>query len=82
MQKRVLVVEDNSMVRGMLKMALERRKYHVHTAGDGIEALRSLDRCTPDVVVTDLRMPNLDGIGLLGEMEQLGFRIPVIVCRQ
>jgi len=42
--------------------------------------LAALDRVRPDIIVLDLRMPHLDGMGFLRQMERPGVKVPVIVC--
>jgi DNA-binding NtrC family response regulator len=65
---RTLLVEDEAnMVRTLAKI-LERKGYVVDAAGTGEEALRRLDACAYDLVITDLNMPLMDGMQLLREM--------------
>jgi CheY-like chemotaxis protein len=63
--KTVLVVDDDSDMRFMLKLLLERGGYQVNEAADGIAALHSIKASLPDLVVTDLRMPLMDGSDLI-----------------
>ena len=49
-------------------------------AVDGLDALAALDRVRPDIIVLDLRMPHLDGMGFLRQMERRGSKVPVVVC--
>ena len=60
----ILVVDDDATLRCLLAIALEDAGYRVEEAADGIQALAQLGRCSPDLILTDLRMPQLDGIGL------------------
>jgi CheY-like chemotaxis protein len=62
---RVLVADDESACRQALAELLESAGYDVDTAVDGMEALRKLLAQPPDILVTDFRMPKLDGIALL-----------------
>lgn len=62
---RVLIVDDDESVRGVLQSRLERRGHHVATAKDGDEALEIARSFDPSVVVTDLRMPGRDGFAVL-----------------
>lgn len=59
---RVLIVDDHDDLRSMLCRALEERGHEVHGAQDGAVALKLLDRHSVDVVVTDLVMPEKEGI--------------------
>ena len=65
---RVLVVDDSITTRTLERHILERAGYAVELARDGVEALAALRTGSYDVVVTDLEMPNLDGIGLVRQM--------------
>ena len=62
-QATVLVVDDNSQIRSLLRRQLEPR-YHVIEATDGIEAFELSKRALPDVIISDLLMPRMDGITL------------------
>jgi two-component system, cell cycle sensor histidine kinase and response regulator CckA len=64
----VLVVDDSDVVRLLVAKMLEAVGYPVHTAVDGVEALKTLARIPIDVVVTDLLMPRLDGRKLAVEI--------------
>ncbi len=74
----VLLVEDDSLVRDVLVPELESRGFDVTTAADGIDAFLQLGSGRFDVVVSDVAMPNLDGIALLRLMHEKGIRTPVI----
>ena len=76
---RVLVVDDEVEIRTLLSRRLQRAGYTVDEAGDGQEALALVDREAPDVVVTDMSMPRLDGLGLLQELRRRDPDLPVIV---
>ncbi|MBS1150093.1 MAG: CheA signal transduction histidine kinase [Myxococcaceae bacterium] len=65
---RVLVVDDSITTRTLERHILERAGYLVDLARDGVEALAALRAGSYDLVVTDLEMPNLDGIGLVRQM--------------
>ena len=62
---KVLLVEDELVLREAIKEALEISGYLVRIATDGIEGYTSLDTDLPDVIISDLKMPNIDGMGLL-----------------
>ena len=64
----VLCVDDNGPLRDLLDLYLTRLGYDVETAADGVQALESLERKLPDVVITDLNMPRLDGAELTRRM--------------
>lgn len=77
----VLVVDDSLTTRTLEKSLLEAHGYRVRIAMDGVEALNQLQGELPDLVITDIQMPRLDGFGLLEEMKknQRLARVPVIV---
>lgn len=61
----ILVVEDNPVVRMLTEHHLESGGHTVMTAADGVEALQLVSVMRPDLVLSDIDMPNLDGLGLL-----------------
>ena len=69
---RILVVDDRSPVREVLREQLSDLGYGVIEASDGVEALSSLKRGPVDLVVSDLRMPGMDGLELLKELRKDG----------
>jgi two-component system, chemotaxis family, sensor kinase CheA len=67
-QLSVVVVDDTMMVRELQRSILERGGFAVRTAADGAQALAMLDEQPADLVVTDVEMPNLDGLQLITTM--------------
>ena len=61
----ILLVDDEADIRDVLKIALSDSGYNVHTAENGNEALRLFRKLSPPVVLTDIKMPSMDGIELL-----------------
>jgi two-component system response regulator HydG len=76
---RVLVVDDEASARSGLEMLLAQEGYKVDTAADGEAALELVNESVPDLVVTDLKMPRLDGFGLLDKLRENFSHLPVIV---
>lgn len=77
--KAILVVDDSVVVRNKLKKLLENNSFEVTTANDGLEALDVLKNNSFSLVITDLEMPNLDGLGLISEIGKSDFKdTPVI----
>ena len=76
---RMLVVDDDPAWRALYRMGFE-SDFEVFEAVDGLDALATLDRVKPDVIVLDLRMPHLDGIGFLRQLDRRGVKVPVVVC--
>ena len=70
MSKRVMTVDDSATVRQVLQMTLEGAGYVVVQAVDGLDALKQLSHDSVDMLVTDLNMPNMDGITLIKEVRQ------------
>ncbi|MBI3031715.1 MAG: response regulator [Candidatus Rokubacteria bacterium] len=69
-RRRILVVEDDEMVRDAVAMMLRADGYEVVTAGTGAEALGLLERGSYDVIVSDLRIPYMDGLTFYREVKQ------------
>ena len=67
---RVLVIEDNDGLRDYLRVALETQEYEVLTARDGQEALGYLNGHPVDVVLTDIFMPEMDGIEIIAALRK------------
>ena len=65
MSKRIMTVDDSASVRQMVSFTLKQAGYEVVEATDGNDALSKLEGNGIHMVVTDLNMPNLDGIGLI-----------------
>ncbi len=59
--KEILLVDDEATVRRVLQVALEKAGFEVSTAANGEEALTQLRKRSPDVLITDIEMPRMDG---------------------
>ncbi len=79
LRKRILVVDDEDKMRRLLELALIGLGHLVVKAGDGEEALERCAEAPFDLVLTDLRMPRLDGLGLLRRLRERGDTTPVVV---
>ncbi len=79
MTAKILVVDDELNMQLVLKALLKKEGYDVATASDGIEALKVLKSGGVEVVVTDLKMPKLDGVGLLERVIRDYPSTPVII---
>ncbi len=75
---RVLVVDDKEMMRDSVATTLARKGLVVGTAGSGAVALEKIAERAPDVVITDLQMPGMDGLSLLDEIRRLDDQLPVV----
>lgn len=78
---RILAVDDSPTMRGLIGAALTPNGFDVHFAEDGIDGLEKLSRTEPDLVITDINMPRLDGFGVIeGVREDPKFSsLPVLV---
>lgn len=65
MAKQIMAADDSASVRQMVSFTLKQGGYEVVEAVDGQDALRKLQEHKVDMLITDLNMPNLDGIGLI-----------------
>src|SRR5215216_6668922 len=77
--KQILVVDDEPNLRRVLSAQLERDGYDVHTAEDGEQALALLRDHHIDLVITDLRMPRVDGMELLRRVATFEEPAPVVM---
>ena len=75
----ILIVEDKDSLRTMLRHALERQGHAVLEARDQPEAVRLLQQKQPAVVLSDLRLPEGDGFGVLRASKEIDADVPVIV---
>ncbi|RPI07456.1 MAG: sigma-54-dependent Fis family transcriptional regulator [Zetaproteobacteria bacterium] len=79
MVSRVLVVDDEAAMRDLLRIVLEKEGHEVLTANDGVSGLSLATGRDPDLVISDIKMPGLDGVGLLAGLRQQGRSMPVIM---
>ena len=68
MKKKVLTVDDSRTIRNMLLVTLNNAGFETIQAEDGVEGLEVLEECNPDVIVTDINMPRMDGFGFIEGM--------------
>ncbi|HWS17077.1 MAG TPA: response regulator [Candidatus Elarobacter sp.] len=73
---RVLFVDDEPPVRITGAAVLQAAGYEVLTAADGLEALHALDEALPDIIISDLRMPNMSGFEFLAVVRNRFPRFP------
>ena len=79
MKARLLVIDDEAMVRDSIVAYLEDSGYHVDAAGSGRSGLDILEKQEVDLILCDLRMPNVDGLEVLRQVKERADNIPVIV---
>ena len=68
--KTALVVEDDNFLIKAYEAHLAKAGFHVRTALDGVEAVESLKKVMPDIILLDLVMPRMDGFDVLEEMQK------------
>ncbi len=78
-EKRILLVEDTDIVRDVLSGFLESEGYRIDEARDVVEAIEKLAEKDFDVVITDIKMPRMDGISLLKEVRKFHPGTDVII---
>jgi two-component system chemotaxis response regulator CheY len=79
-QKTIMTVDDSPTMRRLLYAALTDLGYTVVEAEDGVHALETLDGFEPDLLITDINMPRMDGFGLIEEVRGQGRRsLPILV---
>jgi len=71
MDRSILLVDDEEGIRKVLGILLADMGYQVHTAANGAEALRTFQKLNPSIVLTDIKMPEMDGIELLRKLKQI-----------
>jgi DNA-binding response OmpR family regulator len=78
---RILIVEDDEQLRQLYRTTLSLAGFDVRQAGDGLQALREIDRDPPDLIVLDLGLPNVSGFGVQQEIAAHAHTrdIPVVV---
>lgn len=76
--QKILVVDDEPQITRVLRHSLLANRYDVRTAADGISALDTFRDWHPDLVITDLQMPEMDGIEFCREVRKLS-SLPIIV---
>ena len=79
MEKSILLVDDEEGIRKVLGILLADMGYRVHTAATGTEALRTFEKRRPPIVLTDIKMPEMDGIELLRELKRISPETEVIM---
>jgi CheY-like chemotaxis protein len=75
---RILIIDDEPQIRSMLRLMLERVGYEVTEAPDGIEGIRRYRENPADLIITDLIMPNKDGIGMIIDLKKEFPKVKII----
>src|SRR5215471_11761053 len=77
-KQRILIVDDEPQITRVLRTGLTTRGYEVRVASDGESALDTFNDWPPDLVITDLSMPNMDGLELCRRLRLIS-QVPIIV---
>lgn len=80
MAKTILIVDDSESIREVVSFTLQNEGYDVKVGVDGVDAQKFLDGSVIDLVITDLHMPNMDGIGFIKAVREHDSykRIPIL----
>ena len=77
---KILVVDDDKLMLESISHQLKKEGYEVELAKDGYEALSVIDKVKVDLIISDVMMPNISGLGLLSLLKQFYFnKIPLII---
>jgi two-component system, chemotaxis family, chemotaxis protein CheY len=81
MGKKILAIDDMKTLRELLGKVLRTAGYEVVEAVDGVDGLEKFSACKPDLVISDLNMPNLDGIGFVAGARNKpdGKSVPILI---
>ncbi len=75
----IMIVDDDPSIRNMLSIVLKKENYSVISAGSGEEALKHLKNSDIQMVISDIKMPGMNGIELLGRIKKIKPEIPVLM---
>jgi DNA-binding NtrC family response regulator len=75
---RILVIDDDESITSLLRMVLERHGYEVITAANGREGIRLFEELPADLVVSDILMPEMDGLEALQELRRISPNLKLI----
>lgn len=78
MAERLLIVDDEPSMREFLEIMLSQEGYRVKAASDGMEGLKSYRQDEPDLILTDVKMPGMNGLDLIREIHALDSEVPII----
>ena len=77
--KKILVADDDDAIRELLANVLRNEGYEIHECKRGGEVLRTVPRLEPDLMIIDLRMPEMDGIQIMRRLNEQGMHVPTIL---
>lgn len=78
-QRKVLVVDDEAMIRKTVRLACEKEGYAVQEAENGAEALTKVDSFRPDIILLDLMLPDISGFDVCRDIRRAGTKVPILI---
>ncbi len=78
-EKKLLFVEDDDVTRTQIAEILQMLFDHIYIATDGEEALRLYEDLSPDIILTDIKMPKRDGISLIRRIRKENYKLPIVL---
>lgn len=81
MKTKVLAIDDSQTIRVLLQTTLQEAGFDVVTADDGVDGVARYAECNPDVVITDINMPRMDGFGVIETLrgDEHNASVPILV---
>ena len=79
MAPRILIADDDRAIRDALERAIGLEGYEVELVNDGVAALEAVARSAPDLLILDVMMPSLDGLGVCRALRNQGDRTPILI---
>jgi DNA-binding response OmpR family regulator len=78
-RRRVLVIDDEALIRKTVRLACEQEGYTVQEAENGREAMTSLEEFRPDIILLDLMLPDISGFDICRDIRRAGSKVPIII---
>ncbi len=75
---RILIIDDDEQIRSLIREVMERDGHEVIEAPDGATGTRSFREITPDLVITDIIMPDKDGLETIAEIRELDPKVRIV----
>ena len=75
----LLYVEDDENIRNMLKKRLEKKVKNIYIACDGVEGLAKFNELRPDIILTDVSMPKMNGIDMSRHIKEIDNNVPIVI---
>lgn len=79
MTKKAVVIDDENFIREFISVLLQDQGFEVHEARNAYEGLKVLKEVKPDLIITDIHMPEMTGIELIEKIKKAGIKVKIIV---